>query len=639
MSRSKAELDADLRRLQDRIASLATDAANYWRDRQHFQLLVELLPLSTWTVDSSLDITSAAGRTWDVLQHKAGGLTGQNLRDLLPEGDTRISICERALAGEKSEALIRVGGRKYSIRSAPLPNSEKGEIGAFAIALEIHPGASQAQAPLPNRTLFESMDDLMLTVDLRGNIVTASSSAERLLGFTPLELEGRNIIDLVAPDQRTRLRERILAMLGSGRGQTEEVVAVAQDGTQVHFDLSLRLVFREGQPTCIEGLARDVTERRQLEEHVRQSQKMEAIGVLAGGIAHDFNNLLTGILGYAYMLQADLDANDKAQEGLDVIVKSAERAAQLTTQLLGFARRGKNQNVPVDMHSTIRDLIELLKRTIDKRIRISTSLRAETSSVMGDPGQMYQLLLNLCLNARDAMPGGGELSVSTRAFGDNLVITVSDTGTGIPPEIRDRIFEPFFTTKSPDKGSGMGLAMVYGIARNHGGSVHLESKMGEGSSFHATLPVSHAPGVPAAKRGEVATGRGRILVIDDEDIVRQVLSRMLRGLGYEVVTAGDSRQAVQYYRENFARIDAVILDMIMPRMGGRECYMALKAVNPDVRAVLSSGYSRDDEASDLVEEEGLEFLQKPYQLEQLGTVLRRALSRQRTTVQPQSPPA
>jgi len=627
MSRSKADLDADVQRLQDRIAALAADAANYWRDRQIFQLLQDLFPLVILTTDSDLRITSAVGRTRDFLQIDAASANGRLLRDLLETDDARLSACERALTGERSESVFHERDRSWSVRVAPLPADSGG--GCFAVALELGNATDSAaffpRPSLSQRALFDSGDDLLLSLGLKGNILSASASCQKLLGYTPAELETQTLFDLLIPEQRASIRERMFAILGSGRMHTEEVVAVARDGHPVHLELSLRLVFRDGQPVCVEGLGRDITERRLLEEHVRQAQKMEAIGVLAGGIAHDFNNLLTGILGYAYMLQSDPETGEKAAEGLDVIVKSAERAAQLTTQLLGFARRGKNQNVVVDVHGTIRDLVDLLNRTIDKKVRIATSLRAEIAYVMGDPGQMYQLLLNLCLNGRDAMPAGGDLTVSTRSFGENLVITVADTGTGIEPEIRERIFEPFFSTKSPEKGSGMGLAMVYGIARNHGGGVHLESKVGEGSAFHVTLPVSQAAGVPLVRRGEVAGGRGRILVIDDEEIVRQVLSKMLRGLGYEVVTAGDSRQAVQYFQENYASIDAVILDMIMPRMSGRECYLALKAINPEVRAVLSSGYSRDDDEAELVHDEGLEFLQKPYQLEQLATVVRKAL--------------
>jgi PAS domain S-box-containing protein len=550
----------------------------------------------------------------------------------LSAGDPRLVACERALSGEAAETMIEAGKRTYTVQVVPT-QLDKGQSGAFAVALEIGDRIFGDPAAR-RRAIFETADDLLLTLDLQGRILTVSTSAERLLGYSVADLQQTSLPDLVIPEQRAFVRERLIAMLCSGRMQTDEVIAVSRAGQHLHLEISLRLVFRDGQPVCVEGLARDVTERHQLEEHVRQAQKMEAIGVLAGGIAHDFNNLLTGILGYAYLLQSDPEIGGKAQEGLDVIVKSAERAAQLTTQLLGFARRGKKQNVPVDVHATIRDLVELLGRTIDKQVHIAASLRAEWATVVGDPGQIYQLLLNLCLNARDAMPGGGDLTISTRSWEDNLVVTVTDTGTGIDPEIRERIFEPFFTTKPPDKGSGMGLSMVYGIARNHGGSVHLESRLGEGSAFHVTLPYSREGGAPPAGRregmmgrAEAMSGRGRILVIDDEEIVRHVLSRMLRGLGYEVVTAGDSRQAVQYFEAHHTVIDAVILDMVMPRMSGRDCYSALKAIDPDVRAVLSSGYSRDDEAADLVKEEGLEFLQKPYQLEQLAVVIRRALAK------------
>jgi CheY-like chemotaxis protein len=242
---------------------------------------------------------------------------------------------------------------------------------------------------------------------------------------------------------------------------------------------------------------------------------------------------------------------------------------------------------------------------------------------------MYQTLLNLCVNARDAMPEGGDLRISTRVNGSSLIVSVSDSGVGIPDSIRDRIFEPFFTTKDSNRGSGMGLAMVYGIVKNHGGSIHVETSVGVGTTFHITLPLS---GDQVAERPvqyihPVLMGKGRILVIDDEDVVRQVLSRMLQELGYEVVGLNDSRQAIDYYREHQHEIDAVILDLIMPRLGGKECLIALREINPSLPAVLSTGYGFNGEVQDIMDLGSVGFLKKPYQLAQLSHVLQYVVSK------------
>lgn len=383
---------------------------------------------------------------------------------------------------------------------------------------------------------------------------------------------------------------------------------------------------------------RDVTQERHLSEQLRQSQKMEAIGTLAGGIAHDFNNLLSGILGYSGLLKLHAESRSQVLQSAEIIERTALRAAELTQKLLGFARRGKHKNVAVNIHRAIDDCIELLSRTIDKRIEIVRRFEAPRDKVMGDPTQMEQILLNLAINARDAIEDRGRITFSTSiqevVAGDvetaepgfYLVASVSDSGCGIPAEIRSRVFEPFFTTKENGKGTGMGLAMVYGIVKNHGGTIRLETEPGKGTTFHCYLPLANqsvreevTPTVPMVR------GSGKILVVDDEELLRDVACKLLKHLGYQVVTAADGLQACEYYQEHQREVDLVIVDMIMPKVGGAECFRNLKRINPEVRAVLSTGYSLNDTAQQLLDEGMVGFIQKPYQLSQLSEVMAKAL--------------
>jgi CheY-like chemotaxis protein len=370
---------------------------------------------------------------------------------------------------------------------------------------------------------------------------------------------------------------------------------------------------------------------------------MEAIGQLAGGIAHDFNNLLTGILGYAGMLKIDAESGSTVREVAETIEKAAERAAGLIQQLLGFARRGKNQELAVDLHQTIHDVVALLSRTIDKNIRITLDLKAPKTVVMGDPVQLQQILLNLVINSRDAMPDGGDLTFHTDLVeldqdfcrknpgskpGSYFLVSVRDTGCGIPKDIQNRIFEPFFTTKEPGHGTGMGLAMVYGTVKNHEGYIQVCSEVKAGTRFNIYLPFTEENALEPGEEDRVVRpvgGKGCLLLVDDEEVVRKVGTAMLGSLGYEILTACNGREAVEVYRERAKEITLVILDMVMPEMGGRECFRALKEINPRVKAILSTGYAKDGKAQETLDEGMAGFIQKPYRMTDISEKVHEAL--------------
>jgi PAS domain S-box-containing protein len=388
---------------------------------------------------------------------------------------------------------------------------------------------------------------------------------------------------------------------------------------------------------------RDITEHKRLQEEHLHTQKMEAIGLLAGGIAHDFSNLLQGILGYANMLKRQFMGEKRVFKAADIIEKAGTRAAELTQQLLGFARRGKLRDTPVDIHRAISETVALLSSTIDKRIILLQWLNADQCIVKGDPGQLQQVIMNLAVNARDAMPEGGELSFETdlvelaegspvlpaNAPGGRYVrVSVNDTGVGIAHNVRERVFEPFFTTKPLGKGTGMGLAMVYGIVRNHGGAIEVRSDPGEGTTFDILLPLAEkgARAKDARKLQVIPHGSGCILVVDDEEIVRAILREMLTSLGYDVRLASNGRDAVELYRERSADIDLVLLDLTMPVMNGRECFDELRKVDPEVKVVIATGHALDGMAQDMMETGALRFIHKPFLKPELAETIAKALA-------------
>lgn len=381
---------------------------------------------------------------------------------------------------------------------------------------------------------------------------------------------------------------------------------------------------------------------RQMEERIASMQKLEAIGRLAGGVAHDFNNLLSGIIGHTSILKLDHDEQAQGFASILSIESAALRAAELTRQLLGFAQTGKNRETPCDLHEIVREVTSLLGRALSKEIRIELELPGRSPLVKGDPSQLQQVVLNLAVNARDAMVGGGVMSIDVARVrlseaeaeavgglhpGPHAQISFSDTGSGMSPEVMSRIFEPFFTTKEQGKGTGLGLSMVYGIVRNHGGAISVTSEEGKGTRFEIHLPmVGDTDSIgPRRRRAEPAKGSGTVLVIDDEPVVRNSASRLLRRLGYTALTAADGDEALRLYQHRDPVIDLVLIDLNMPGMDGHQCFVELRRIDPHVRAILSTGYGLDGKAEAAIQEGMVGFLPKPYNMTELADVVHAAL--------------
>ncbi|OGV78231.1 MAG: hypothetical protein A3K19_04750 [Lentisphaerae bacterium RIFOXYB12_FULL_65_16] len=417
------------------------------------------------------------------------------------------------------------------------------------------------------------------------------------------------------------------------------------DGETFPAEVLLTRVKQQGH-TYLQATVRDITARERFEARLRQSEKLEAIGQLAGGVAHDFNNQLTAVIGYAEMLCARLD-EPNLKRYAEIVHTAAQRAADLTADLLAFAREGQYESVPVDLHQVILETAEMLQRSIDKRIEIELRLHAPAAVVTGDPTQLQNALLNLGLNARDAMPDGGTLTFETRIApldtlfcarhpgvlqpGDHLLLTVTDTGHGMSDAVKRHLFEPFFTTKPVGKGTGMGLAAVHGTVGKHQGAIDVSSEVGHGTCFKIYLPLAKTPALPAAPDRTAAAAplvKLRILVVDDEELVCALASEVLQEAGHTVTTAADGNQALEIYRRHWQDIDLVLLDMMMPKLSGSETFRAMKAINPGVRVILSSGFSLDGDAQAVLSDGALGFVAKPYRRGELLAAIAQVTQRQ-----------
>lgn len=383
------------------------------------------------------------------------------------------------------------------------------------------------------------------------------------------------------------------------------------------------------------ALEREIAERKrieaqrlELENQLQQAEKLKVIGQLAGGIAHDFNNQLAGIMGYAELLQSERRDDPLVQEYTNAILAPGRRAADLTGKLLAFARRGQYRREPVDLHAVVREVLSLLSRSIDKNITVVERLDAPQSTVLGDPTLLQSAVLNVALNARDAMPGGGTLTFTTECAATSLlVLRITDTGQGMDAETLRHVFEPFFTTKAVGRGTGMGLPAAQGTIQRHGGSVDIESAPGRGTTVVVSLPLAGPEHIPASPSGRVVIveGKGHILLIDDEATVREMTAQFLRTLGYSVTSVSDAAEALRRYRAESQTIDLVLLDMVLPGTRGVDVFRALRQHNPEAKILILSGYSADDDARALLSQGALGFIQKPAALSDLSERIAKAI--------------
>ena len=501
----------------------------------------------------------------------------------------------------------------------------------------------------------EAADFLPQTVfemDASGRLTFVNREGFQAFGYSDEDFDrGIKAIQMLVPEDRVRAAQNISrAMAGEVSGH--EYQALRKDGTTFPVIIHASPIVRDGRPAGLRGLVVDITDRKRaeeerewLQERLRQSEKMEAIGQLAGGIAHDFNNHLSAILGFGEILEERL-ADPELKQLAEGIIKSCRRSAELTRQLLAFARKGKYLTVLVDMQVVIDEVMQILRHSIDKRIGVRRASDGRPALILGDPYELQNALMNLALNARDAMPEGGELTFSTELReldeatcrrlpydifpGRFLQVSVTDSGVGMDRDLQQRIFEPFFTTKELGKGTGLGLASVYGTMKNHRGAIMVYSEPGRGSCFKLLLPCAEFQEGELPLAGEpraqiqplgVVPGAKHVLVIEDEELVGQMLLIQLQQLGFRATLMQDGLAAVEHFRTTWEETDLVILDLVMPHLSGYETFTALKAIHPEVPVILSSGFSVEGEAQRIMDAGAVAFLQKPYQVGELTRAL------------------
>jgi two-component system cell cycle sensor histidine kinase/response regulator CckA len=501
------------------------------------------------------------------------------------------------------------------------------------------------------RTILESIEEGCFEVDLGGNLTFCNDALCAISGSSRAELMGMNNREYTSPETAKKMYTFFNKIYRTGKpSKIMDFEIIRKNKVKMVFEMSASLMRDPaGEPIGFRGVVRDITEReraeqekQKLQSQLQKAQKMEALGTLAGGIAHNFNNLLTGILGKTALTLLDIDPTHPHYERLKSIEKLVESCSKLTKQLLGYARGGRYEITPISLNRVVQETSDTFG-TARREITVQRELTEDLWAIKADQGQIEQVLWNLYVNAADAMPKGGHLFLKTTNVtekdmrgkpykpkpGDYVLITVSDTGVGMDQNTMDRIFDPFFTTKELGTGTGLGLASVYGIVKAHGGYIDADSREGEGTTFDIYLPASKEELMrEETKVPEVMLiGTESILLVDDEDMFLDVGKEVLKKLGYEVFVARSGKAALDIYEENKEKIDLVILDMIMPDMGGGETYDRMKRKNPDLKVLLSSGYNVDGQATQILNRGCDGFIQKPFSIKGLSRQIREVLDK------------
>lgn len=580
-------------------------------------------------------------------QFSGGGTLGV-VRTLSP--DTPVIVVTGSLDEETAVEYIKAGATDYVIKQH-LERLPPAVLRALALRRarddKLRAEAELRRSDVRHKSILDAALDAVITIDAGGAIVAWNPRAEAIFGWPAAEVLGRRISDSIIPPRFREAHERGLAhFLVSGEGpllnRRVEVTALHREGREFPVELAITPIPEDDRWTFT-AFIRDLSEQRVLETRLRQSQRMEAVGRLAGGIAHDFNNLLTAITGYCDLLLDELGSNHAAVADLHEVRKAGERAAALTRQLLAFSRQQILDPKVVELNQVMQGTERLLARVIGEDVELATRLAPDLGRVKVDPGQMEQVLMNLAVNARDAMPHGGKLTIETQnveleggpAVGDTLVpegryvlLAVTDTGIGMDEATQAHIFAPFFTTKEETRGTGLGLATVYGIVKQSGGFVWVYSEPGKGATFKIYLPRVDDPVQPASAAAEPTgplTGIETVLLVEDEDRVRAVVRQLLERHGYTVLEAADAEAGLALAAGRPGPIHLLVTDVVLRGMSGRDLATRLAAGRPEIRVLYMSGYAADAVVRHGTLEPGLAYIQKPFTPDGLARKVRAVL--------------
>ena len=588
---------------------------------------------------------------------------GTTVRDQLPASfaDDVMAYVDRALETGSIQTFefqmpLRGEMHDYEVRLVV-----SGEDEALAIIRDISNRKRAEQALRESeeryRELFENANDIVYTHDFSGRFTSLNKAGEEISGYSREEALRMNAIDIISPEHQALARQMIRRKLEGDPTTRYEIELTAKDGRRIPIEVSTRIIYEDGKPVGIQGIARDITERhraeeerRRLEAQIQHAQKLEGLGVLAGGIAHDFNNLLVGMLGYAGLALTKLPPGVPARGYVEKIEASAQRAAELTNQMLAYSGRGTFVLRPINLFELVEDVGRLLSASVSKKATLRYHCAPDLSPIVGDPAQINQVIMNLITNASDAL--GDEAGIITlsvtpvtadqpflaRSYLDDslpegryVCLEVSDTGCGMDKDTLARIFDPFFSTKFA--GRGLGLAAVLGIVRGHKGAIRVYSEPGKGTTFKVLLPAAPSANEPDAQADPEGgglrswRGTGVILVADDEEAARSVAREVFEDRGFDVLTASDGLEAVEVFRTHADEVSAVLLDLTMPVMGGKEAFEKILEIRPSVPVILSSGYTEQDATTRFVKMPPAAFVQKPYVLIELVRKLHDVLAK------------
>lgn len=584
-------------------------------------------------------------------------LMGTDIRTTISQRDIPVLVraIEDVLDGGKAakcigcEIIRKDGTSLYSDISVSLMADMNGEPEGFRGIFRDITEKKKIEAELVRtrnflQNIFDSTVDSIITTDLNGKVTFISSRARAMLNMSDDDIIGEKVYKIY--DKGYEEASFIMkTLMSEGELKNHEMKTVTKDNEILDIHLSASLLKNEiGIIIGTLGIFRDISDKKRLEEQLQQTQKMKAVATLAGGIAHNFNNILMAIQGYTSLMLFEMDISHPYRKMLENIEKQIENGAKLTSRLIEYARERKYTAGPIDLNQLIKETIFTFA-SAKKEIRINLNLDQSLLYLQANKGQIEQLLMNMFVNAIEAMPEGGELCIETQNITGKeasalkkerllkldrdhyILLTIRDTGVGIDPEVIDQIFEPFYTTKSMGKGTGLGLSSVYGIVQSCGGMINVESRKGVETTFSIVFPaVEETPQAISVDPKHRDVRPGTVLMVDDEGMILDVGGKMLRTMGYHVLTASGGREAVELYKKHRSDIDFVILDMIMPGMSGGDTYKALMEIDKKTRVILTSGYDAEDKASSILSQGKAAFIQKPFNLKALSDKIEEILT-------------